>query len=222
MELFEVFAARHSIRAFTDQPVPDEALGRIFEAVNRAPSAGNLQAFEIYQVTQPSHREALMRASLDQEFIAQAPLVLVFCAAPARSAVRYTERGETLYCIQERPSPVPLPCWRRPRWDWEPCGWAPSMRKPCTASSARHRTIDRSPYCPSDIQMPSRATVRGGRWRTSSTRWNKVHSRLVTADGCRRLRSIVYNQVTVILGMTVTYFWRRPCSKRRSHSSVPA
>jgi nitroreductase len=101
MELFEVFAARHSIRAFTDQPVPDEALGKIFEAVNRAPSAGNLQAFEIYQVTQLSHREALMRASYDQEFLVQAPLVLVFCAAPARSAVRYTERGETLYCIQD-------------------------------------------------------------------------------------------------------------------------
>ncbi len=101
MDLFEVFAARHSIRAFTDQPVPDEAVKKIFEAVNRAPSAGNLQAFEIYQVTQPSHREALTRAALDQEFLAQAPVVLVFCAAPARSAVRYTERGETLYCIQD-------------------------------------------------------------------------------------------------------------------------
>ena len=42
-----------------------------------------------------------MRASYDQEFLVQAPLVLVFCAAPARSAVRYTERGETLYCIQD-------------------------------------------------------------------------------------------------------------------------
>lgn len=101
MDLFEVFAARHSIRAFTDQPVPEEVLMRILEAVNRAPSAGNLQAFEVYQVTQPSHREALMRASYDQEFLAQAPLVLVFCAAPARSAVRYTERGEMLYCIQD-------------------------------------------------------------------------------------------------------------------------
>ena len=101
MELFDVFEARHSIRAFTDQAVPDEALRKIFEAVNRAPSAGNLQAFEIYQVTRLEPKEALMRASYDQEFLVQAPLVLVFCAAPARSAVRYTERGETLYCIQD-------------------------------------------------------------------------------------------------------------------------
>jgi nitroreductase len=42
-----------------------------------------------------------MRASYDQEFLVQAPVVLVFCAVPSRSAVRYTERGETLYCIQD-------------------------------------------------------------------------------------------------------------------------
>lgn len=101
MELFEVFAARHSIRSFTDQPVEDEALGRILEAVNRAPSAGNLQAFDIYQVTKAEHKEELMRASYDQGFLAQAPLVLVFCATPSRSAVRYNERGETLYCVQD-------------------------------------------------------------------------------------------------------------------------
>jgi nitroreductase len=101
MELFEVFAARHSIRAFTDQPVTDDVLRRIFETVNRAPSAGNLQAFDIYQVTKVEHKEALMRASYDQGFLVQAPVVLVFCATPARSAVRYNERGETLYCIQD-------------------------------------------------------------------------------------------------------------------------
>ena len=101
MDIFDVFSARHSIRAYTDQPIPDEALKQILESVNRAPSAGNLQAFDIYQVTKKEHKEALMRASHDQEFLVQAPVVLVFCAVPSRSAVRYTERGETLYCIQD-------------------------------------------------------------------------------------------------------------------------
>jgi nitroreductase len=101
MDIFDVFSERHSIRAFSDQLVAEEALGKIYEAINRAPSAGNLQAFDIYQVTQPEHKEALMRASHDQEFLVQAPLVLVFCATPARSARKYGERGETLYCIQD-------------------------------------------------------------------------------------------------------------------------
>ena len=101
MDIFDVFLKRHSIRAFTEQPVTDEALQKIYTAVNRAPSAGNLQAFDIYQVTQTEHKEALMRASYDQGFLVQAPVILVFCAVPSRSAVRYTERGETLYCIQD-------------------------------------------------------------------------------------------------------------------------
>ncbi len=101
MNIFDVFTQRHSIRAFTDQPIADDVLNRILESVNRAPSAGNLQAFDVYQVTKTEYKEAIMHASYDQEFLVHAPVVLVFCAVPARSAVRYSERGETLYCIQD-------------------------------------------------------------------------------------------------------------------------
>lgn len=101
MDIFDVFLSRHSIRAYTDQPVRNEDLEKILSTVNRAPSAGNRQAFDIYQVTQAGHKKALSKASYDQEFLVQAPVVLVFCAAPARSAERYGERGETLYCIQD-------------------------------------------------------------------------------------------------------------------------
>ncbi|HEY5729511.1 MAG TPA: nitroreductase family protein [Anaerolineales bacterium] len=101
MDIFDVFSGRHSIRAFTDQPVTDDELMKVFEAVNRAPSAGNLQAFDIYQVTKKEHKEAIMRASYDQGFLVQAFVILVFCATPSRSTERYNERGEALYCIQD-------------------------------------------------------------------------------------------------------------------------
>ena len=42
-----------------------------------------------------------MRASYEQEFIAQAQTALVFCAHPARSAGKYGERGIALYCVQD-------------------------------------------------------------------------------------------------------------------------
>lgn len=83
MEFFEVVRSRHSIRAFTAKPVEAEKLHAILEAADRAPSAGNLQAYEIYVVTHRTILNALARAALDQEFIAQAPLALVFCAHPA-------------------------------------------------------------------------------------------------------------------------------------------
>jgi nitroreductase len=101
MDIFDVFSSRYSIRAFADQPIRGEDLEKILDAVNRAPSAGNRQAFEIYQVTGLDYKRALKKAAYDQEFLVQAPAVLVFCASPTRSAERYGERGKTLYCIQD-------------------------------------------------------------------------------------------------------------------------
>jgi len=101
MDTFEVINGRHSIRAYEDKSIDADSLQKILEAVNRAPSAGNLQAYEVYAVADESCKRALVRASGDQEFLAQASVVLVFCANAARSKVRYAERGTSLYCVQD-------------------------------------------------------------------------------------------------------------------------
>ncbi len=101
MEFFGVIKARHSIRAFTARSVEPEKLQAILDAANRAPSAGNLQAYEIFAVTRRACLSALARAAVNQEFIAQAPFALVFCAHPARSAKEYSQRGASLYCLQD-------------------------------------------------------------------------------------------------------------------------
>jgi nitroreductase len=101
MDFFEVINQRHSIRAYKIEPVEPEKLQKILEAANKAPSAGNLQAYEIYLVCDDKHKTALIAATYDQEFLAQAPLVLVFCAHANRSASRYKERGIELYCVQD-------------------------------------------------------------------------------------------------------------------------
>jgi nitroreductase len=101
MDFFDLIQKRHSIRAFTSQPVEEQKLHAILEAANRAPSAGNLQAYEIYMVSDPARLGLLADAALDQDFVAQAPLALVFCANPTRSAGKYGRRGTTLYCLQD-------------------------------------------------------------------------------------------------------------------------
>jgi nitroreductase len=101
MDFFEIVEARQSIRAYAERGVEPATLGEILQAVNRAPSAGNLQAYEIAVVREPDRKRALVEASGDQEFIGAAPVVLVFCAHPARSAPRYHERGERLYSVQD-------------------------------------------------------------------------------------------------------------------------
>lgn len=101
MDFFEVIRTRQSIRAFQDQPVEPEKLQQILETINRAPSAGNLQGYEVYLVTNRACLQAMTKAAVGQDFIEQAPLALVFCAHPARSARRYGQRGTTLYCVQD-------------------------------------------------------------------------------------------------------------------------
>ena len=101
MEFFDVINTRHSIRAFHPTPIEPEKLEQILQAINRAPSAGNQQAYEVYLVQDALHKSAFVQAAGGQEYLAQAPVVLVFCAHPALSQVRYAQRGETLYTIQD-------------------------------------------------------------------------------------------------------------------------
>lgn len=101
MDFFDVVKERHSIRAYQPGAVEPEKLQQILQVVNCAPSAGNLQAYEVYLVEDAERKHALVKAGYDQEFLSQAPLVLVFCAHAARSEGRYGRRGVELYCIQD-------------------------------------------------------------------------------------------------------------------------
>lgn len=101
MELFDILKERHSIRAYKAQRLEPEKLQQILEAINRAPSAGNLQSYEVYVVLDEKHKSALVNAAGDQEFLAQAPVVLVFCTHPARAVERYGKRGTDLYSVQD-------------------------------------------------------------------------------------------------------------------------
>jgi nitroreductase len=100
MKLFETIQARQSIRAFQSTPVEPEKLAALLEAINQAPSAGNLQAYQVYVVRDRPLKRELAEAALNQTFMAEAPVVLIFCAAPRRAA-KYGQRGETLYAVQD-------------------------------------------------------------------------------------------------------------------------
>jgi len=101
MDFFTLIDERHSIRMYTDTPVEEQKLTKILESINKAPSAGNLQGYEVYVIRSLDHRKALAKAAGGQEFLAEAHVVLVFCANPARSGGRYKERGERLYSVQD-------------------------------------------------------------------------------------------------------------------------
>jgi nitroreductase len=101
MDFFEIVRRRHSTRSFKADPVEPEKLETILEAANAAPSAGNQQAYEIFRIQSPEKKAALARGCYSQQYVAQAPEVLVFCGHGVMSAQKYGARGEQLYAIQD-------------------------------------------------------------------------------------------------------------------------
>jgi len=101
MDVFEAIKGRRSVRAYTDEDVPEEAVEKILDAARWAPSAGNLQSWEFVVVRDPEAKRRLAEAAWGQRFVARAPVVIVVCANQKRSARGYGERGASLYCIQD-------------------------------------------------------------------------------------------------------------------------
>ncbi len=101
MEYFDVVRTRQSVRIFMDRGLEEEKLRMVLESAVRAPSAGNMQSYEIYVVRRASDRKALSQAALTQEFVASAPISLVFCANPGRALPRYGQRVTRLYSLQD-------------------------------------------------------------------------------------------------------------------------
>ncbi len=97
----EVFKKRRSVRSFQKKEIEAEKLNEILQAIESAPSAGNLKAREVKIVQSGTMKEKLVQVAFGQNFISQAPVILVFFAVPSRSAVKYGQRGKDLYTLQD-------------------------------------------------------------------------------------------------------------------------
>ncbi len=100
-EMISNILARRSIRKFLPDVIPERDLTEILEAGFAAPSAGNRQPWRVVVVRDRSCKEQLASCAGGQNFMAEAPFVLVVCAVPEESAERYAERGESLYVLQD-------------------------------------------------------------------------------------------------------------------------
>jgi len=101
METFECIVSRYSVRKYDKKDVPNELIGQIIHAGTQAPSAGNIQPWEFIVVKDEKTKKELSIAALRQDFVFEAPVVIVVCANPEKSEDRYGERGKNLYCIQD-------------------------------------------------------------------------------------------------------------------------
>ena len=100
MKFQKLLKERHSVRAYQKREIEEEKLNQILEGARSAPSAGNLQAYKICVVKDKKAREKIAEAA-NQDFIAEASVVLVFLQDPDQSSQKYGQRGEVLYSIQD-------------------------------------------------------------------------------------------------------------------------
>ncbi len=71
---------RKSVRVFENQEISSECREAILLSAVNAPTAGNQQLYTIIDVTDPALKARLAETCDHQPFIAQAKLVLIFCA----------------------------------------------------------------------------------------------------------------------------------------------
>jgi nitroreductase len=100
MTILDAVKERRSVRDFLPRAIPTALIETLKEALIWAPSAGNLQARKFYFLFSKKIKEKLAAVALNQNFIAQAPLVIVACTDSTISA-HYGERGVHLYTIQD-------------------------------------------------------------------------------------------------------------------------
>jgi len=100
-DFFDLISSRHSIRSFKNISIPEDKINTIIKASTKGPSAGNLQSYQIFIVSKISDKEKLVESAHGQNYIYDAPIVMIFCADPIRCITEYGTRGERLFSIQD-------------------------------------------------------------------------------------------------------------------------
>jgi len=83
MTLMETIKGRRSIRAYDPKPVEKEKIEKVLEAARLAPSARNRQKWQFIVVTDPEVKDKMLDACNNQQFVKQAPAVIVACGKEA-------------------------------------------------------------------------------------------------------------------------------------------
>lgn len=79
VDFYKVIRTRRSVRSFKKDPMPEEVLNRVLEAARVAPSGSNRQPWKFILVKNETLKQKMISACDNQEFIAEAPLIVVAC-----------------------------------------------------------------------------------------------------------------------------------------------
>ncbi len=92
MEFSELIEKRYSVRAYRKDPVEEDKLRRVLESARMAPTACNLQPFQVIVIHSAGREHELLRI-YPREWFVQAPLILCVCGQPRNAWVRKDGRN---------------------------------------------------------------------------------------------------------------------------------
>ena len=79
MDAIDTIFTRRSIRAYTDQPVPEAMVELLLKAAMQAPSAGNQQAWQFVVITDRARLNHLAEVLPFGKMLTSAPVSIVVC-----------------------------------------------------------------------------------------------------------------------------------------------
>ena len=100
MDFEDVLKKRKMVRKFRqNKPISDKITSKLIRNAHRAPSAGHTQVQEFIIVKDPSIKKKLRNGAVDQEYVEDAPVLIIVCSNTSRSVGRYGVRGRDFYSI---------------------------------------------------------------------------------------------------------------------------
>ncbi len=108
MDFFDAVTSISPVKKYEKTPVDDKLIGTMLYMANNADSAGSLQGWEFIVVNDPEIKKKLSNAALDVDTVEDAPVDIVVCADLKKFSLKYGERGEYIYSVQETASTITI------------------------------------------------------------------------------------------------------------------
>ena len=108
MDFFDAVAEKAHVRRYEKTDVEDKLIGVMLYMANSAESAGDMQSWEFVVVRDSKVKEGLYNASLKLNIVREAPVNIVVCADLKKQSLKYHERGEYVYSLQDTASAITI------------------------------------------------------------------------------------------------------------------
>jgi len=105
MNIYQTIQNRRSIRKFSQEPIPDEIINRLLEAMRQAPSGKNAQPWKFIVVQDSITRQEIAKVcgfytssgrEIRQDWIAEAPAIFIICGDPKAAFVKIIDDNRVI------------------------------------------------------------------------------------------------------------------------------